>query len=35
VLTNRLGCELGGKIFVSDISTAVDLRTKKTGDAAI
>ena len=35
VLTNRLGCELGGKIFVSDISSAVDLRTKKTGDGAI
>jgi hypothetical protein len=25
-----LGSELGGKIFVSDISIAVDLRTKKT-----
>jgi len=24
-----LGCELGGKIFVSDIFIAVDLRTKK------
>jgi nitrogen regulatory protein P-II 1 len=34
-LTNRLGCELGGKIFVSDISIAVDLRTKKTGDGAV
>jgi nitrogen regulatory protein P-II 1 len=31
----RLGSELGGKIFVSDISIAVDLRTKKTGDGAI
>ena len=28
-LTDRLGSELGGKIFVSDISIAVDLRTKK------
>jgi nitrogen regulatory protein P-II 1 len=35
VLTNRLGSELGGKIFVSDISIAVDLRTKKTGDGAL
>jgi nitrogen regulatory protein PII len=26
---------LGGKIFVSDISVAVDLRTKKTGDGAL
>jgi nitrogen regulatory protein P-II 1 len=34
-LTDRLGGELGGKIFVSDISIAVDLRTKKTGDGAI
>jgi nitrogen regulatory protein P-II 1 len=34
-LTDRLGSELGGKIFVSDISIAVDLRTKKTGDSAI
>ena len=34
-LTDRLGSELGGKIFVSDISIAVDLRTKKTGDGAI
>jgi nitrogen regulatory protein P-II 1 len=28
-LTDRVGSELGGKIFVSDISIAVDLRTKK------
>src|SRR5215472_13315496 len=27
-LTDRLGSELGGKIFVSDTSIAVDLRTK-------
>ena len=33
VLTNS--SQLGGKIFVSDISIAVDLRTKKTGDSAI
>jgi nitrogen regulatory protein P-II 1 len=34
-LTDRLGSELGGKIFVSDTSIAVDLRTKKTGDGAL
>jgi nitrogen regulatory protein P-II 1 len=34
-LTDKLGSELGGKIFVSDIPFAVDLRTKKTGIDAI
>jgi len=34
-LTDKLGSELGGKIFVSDIPIAVDLRTKKTGIHAI
>ena len=34
-LTDKLGSELGGKIFVSDIPVAVDLRTKKTGVDAI
>jgi nitrogen regulatory protein P-II 1 len=34
-LTHKLGSELGGKIFVSDIPIAVDLRTKKTGIDAI
>ena len=34
-LTDILGSELGGKIFVSDIPIAVDLRTKKTGIDAI
>ena len=34
-LTDKLGSEMGGKIFVSDIAIAVDLRTKKTGIDAI
>ena len=34
-LTDRLGSELGGKIFVVDIPASVDLRTKKTGEDAI
>jgi nitrogen regulatory protein P-II 1 len=34
-LTDKLSSELGGKIFVSDIPIAVDLRTKKTGIDAI
>src|SRR5262245_2928389 len=34
-LTDRLGSELGGKIFVVDIPIAVDIRTKKTGEDAI
>jgi nitrogen regulatory protein PII len=34
-LADRLGSELGGKIFVADIPIAVDLRTKKTGEDAI
>ena len=34
-LADRLGSELGGKIFVVDIPIAVDIRTKKTGEDAI
>jgi nitrogen regulatory protein PII len=34
-LTDRLGSELGGKIFVLDVPIAVDLRTKRTGEDAI
>ena len=34
-LADRLGSELGGKIFVLDIPIAVDIRTKKTGEDAI
>jgi nitrogen regulatory protein P-II 1 len=34
-LTDKLGSEMGGKIFVSDIPIAVDLRSKKTGIDAI
>jgi nitrogen regulatory protein P-II 1 len=34
-LTEKLGSELGGKIFVMDIPIAVDIRTKKTGEDAI
>ena len=34
-LVDRLGSELGGKIFVVDIPIAVDIRTKKTGEDAI
>jgi nitrogen regulatory protein P-II 1 len=34
-LTDRLGSELGGKIFVVDVPIAVDIRTKKRGEAAI
>ena len=34
-LADKLGSELGGKIFVVDIPIAVDIRTKKTGEDAI
>lgn len=34
-LTDRLGSELGGKIFVLDVPIAVDIRTKRTGEDAI
>jgi nitrogen regulatory protein PII len=34
-LTEMLGSELGGKIFVMDIPIAVDIRTEKTGEDAI
>ncbi|MGB6591298.1 MAG: P-II family nitrogen regulator [Candidatus Nitrosopolaris sp.] len=34
-LADRMGTELGGKIFVMDIPIAVDLRTKKTGEDAV
>jgi nitrogen regulatory protein P-II 1 len=34
-LIDRLGSELGGKIFVVDVPLAVDMRTKKTGEDAI
>lgn len=34
-LADRLGSELGGKIFVVDIPIAVDIRTKKTGEDAV
>ena len=34
-LTDRLGSELGGKIFVVDVPIAVDMRTRKTGEDAI
>ena len=34
-VTDRLGGEMGGKIFVVDVPIAVDIRTKKRGDAAI
>ena len=34
-ITDRLSGELGGKIFVSDVTIAVDIRTKKRGDDAI
>jgi len=33
--TDKLGSELGGKIFVVDVPIAVDIRTKKRGEAAI
>ena len=32
---DKIGDNIGGKIFVVDIPTAVDLTTKKTGDNAI
>lgn len=34
-ITDTLGKDLGGKIFVVDVPIAVDIRTKKRGDAAI
>jgi nitrogen regulatory protein PII len=34
-LTDRLGGELGGKIFVVDVPIAVDIATKKRGEDAI
>jgi len=34
-ITDTLGRDLGGKIFVVDVPIAVDIRTKKRGDAAI
>jgi nitrogen regulatory protein PII len=34
-ITERLGSELGGKIFVVDVPIAVDMRTKKSGEDAI
>lgn len=34
-ITEKLGSELGGKIFVMDVPIAVDIRTKKTGEQAI
>ena len=34
-ITDRLGSELGGKIFVVDIPVAVDLATKKRGEEVI
>jgi nitrogen regulatory protein P-II 1 len=32
---DKLGSELGGKIFVIDVQVAVDIRTKKRGEDAI
>jgi hypothetical protein len=34
-ITDRLAGELGGKIFVVDVPTVVDIRTKKRGDDAL
>ena len=34
-ITESLGSELGGKIFVVDVPVAVDVRTKKSGEDAI
>jgi nitrogen regulatory protein PII len=34
-VTDRLGVELGGKIFVVDVPIVVDIRTEKRGEAAI
>ncbi len=34
-ITDRLGSELGGKIFVVDVPIAVDIATKKRGQDAI
>ena len=34
-ITDKLGSELGGKIFVLDVPVAVDIRTKKRGEDAI
>jgi nitrogen regulatory protein P-II 1 len=34
-ITDTLGKDLGGKIFVVDIPIAVDIRIKRRGDAAI
>jgi nitrogen regulatory protein PII len=32
---DKLGNELGGKIFVTDVSVAVDLTTKNRGETSI
>jgi nitrogen regulatory protein P-II 1 len=34
-LTDKIGDKIGGKIFVIDVPLAVDLTTKKRGEAAI
>jgi len=34
-IIDRLGSDLGGKIFVVDIPTAVDIATKKRGEDSI
>ena len=34
-ITDKLGGEVGGKIFVVDVPIAVDIATKKTGEDAI
>jgi len=34
-ITEKLGSELGGKIFVVDVPIAVDISTNERGDAAI
>jgi nitrogen regulatory protein P-II 1 len=34
-ITDKLGSELGGKIFVIDVQVAVDIPTKKRGEDAI
>ncbi|MDQ6865114.1 MAG: P-II family nitrogen regulator [Thermoproteota archaeon] len=34
-LLDRLGDELGGKIFILDVHSAIDLNTRKRGEAVI
>jgi nitrogen regulatory protein P-II 1 len=34
-LLDRLGDELGGKIFIVDVHSAIDLNTRKRGEAVI